>query len=259
MEYLVSNFTTVKKIYIDKVPAYVITPKTDEKKYKTIIFYHGWSSCAKNQIFRASIFANYGYQVILPEAQYHGERGSLDYDDLDITKRYLLEVIMHNIEEFPSIFEYVVKELNADEKNIIVAGHSMGAMTAGGLFTFKKSLKAGLIFNGCMDWKALVNELIKDEDEISYERMRINDFMLQMNPMIHLEDIKDRALLLFNGENDDVVNPLPQENFYKKAVCEYENKEIICFEKFEKTYHQLTTQMLEEAIIFLKEKVEVID
>ncbi|SHH10506.1 hypothetical protein SAMN02745245_00553 [Anaerosphaera aminiphila DSM 21120] len=256
MEYLKSDFTDIEKIYIGDVPAYVVTPKLNLEKYKTIIFYHGWSSCAKNQIFRANIFAGYGYQVVLPEARFHGERGTLDYESEEVSKENMMKVIMHNIEEFPSIYKYVIENLNVDEKNIAVAGHSMGAITAGGLFTFKKDLKTALLFNGTMNWKDVVDTLIEGEDEISYERMRINDFMIQMNPQIHLENIENRALGLFNGAEDETVPPISQENFYNEVVERYENKDIIVFEKFENTRHQLTTQMLENAIVFLKEKAD---
>ena len=253
MDYLVTEYADIKKVLIeDKTPAYVITPKNIEGKLKTIIFYHGWSSAAKNQIFRANILASYGYQVVLPEATYHGERGNLDYNDIEVVKRYILETIMHNIEEAPSIFRYAEENLNADPENIAVSGHSMGAITAGGLFTFNKKLKAAMIFNGSLNWKKVVNALIEGEED-SYERMRINDFMLQMDPMKHIKDIKDRPIVMLNGKEDDVVHPAMQREFYEKAVEEYSDKEKIMFKEFDLTKHQLTTQMLEEGICFLKE------
>ncbi|MGO1580439.1 MAG: alpha/beta hydrolase family protein [Peptoniphilaceae bacterium] len=255
MEYLKSDFAELRKINIGEVPAYVITPKNNLKEQKTIVFYHGWGSDAKSQIFRGNIFASYGYQVLIPEARFHGERGQLDYEDEEIAKRYMAQVIMHNIEEFPKIHKYIIEELSADPNNIAVGGHSMGAITSGGIFTFKTDLKTALIFNGTMDWKWLVDKSIEDEDEISYERMRINDFLLQMNPMDHLEDIKDRYLVLFNGEDDDVVDPSSMEKFYKEALKHYQDKSLINFEKFEDTFHQLTTQMLDKAIMFIKEKI----
>ncbi|RVU55524.1 prolyl oligopeptidase family serine peptidase [Anaerosphaera multitolerans] len=253
MEYLKSDFVEIKKEYAGEVPMYVVTPKLNVEKHKTIFFYHGWSSNALSQIFRANILASYGYQVILPEARFHGERGELDYDLEEVTRAHMMQVIMHNIEEFPSIYKYSVENLNVDEENVAVSGHSMGAITAGGLFTFKTSLKTAVLFNGTMNWEHIVDALMEGEDEISYERMRINEFMIQMNPQIHLEDLKDRALGLFNGAEDDVMPPISQEEFYEKAVEKYGDKELIKFEKFDRTYHQLTTQMLESSIIFLKE------
>ena len=98
MEYLKMNYSDIKKIKIGDVPAIIIEPR--EKTNKTIVFYHGWGSSKERQIFRGNIFASYGYRVILPEARYHGERNkiNLDHEDKDMEAKYILKVIMHNIE-----------------------------------------------------------------------------------------------------------------------------------------------------------------
>lgn len=254
MEFLKSNYTDISLIDVERVPIYVVRPKGDFKTYKTIVFYHGWGSNAKNQIFRANILASYGYQVILPEARYHGERGKLDYDDVSVLRNRICEVIMHNIEEFPKIYRYMVQNLGVDEENIAVGGHSMGAITASGLFTFKQSLKVAMLFNGVCDWKWLVDAITKGD--VSYESMRINEFMLQMNPKEHLENLVDREMILYNGEDDDVISPIAQESFYEAAKVVYSEKEKLRFTKWEATSHQLTTQMLESAIIALKEEIK---
>lgn len=252
MDYLVSEFTDIEKVLInDKTPAYIVTPKDKENVKDTIIFYHGWSSSARNQIFRANIFASYGYRVVLPEATFHGERGNLDYLNMEIVKRYIFEAIMHNIEEAPAVFKYVKEEFKTADENIIVSGHSMGAITAGGLFSFNKKLKAALLFNGSCNWAWMVNKL-KEGEEDSYERMRINDFMLQMDPMTHIENIENRPLAMLNGAEDNVVDPMAQEEFYNLAVNEYNNKNLILFKKYDHTTHQLTTHMLEDGIRFIK-------
>lgn len=253
MEFLKSEFIDVNLENVEGIPIYVVSPKIKCDKYKTIIFYHGWGSSAKNQIFRANIFASYGYQVILPEARYHGQRGNLDYDDKDILKAKLNEIIMHNIEEFPTIYRYIVNELKADEENIAVGGHSMGAMTSAGLFTFKKSLKVAMLFNGVSDWKWLVD--LSNDEKQSYETMRINEFMLQMNPKEHLENLVDRELIIYNGAEDKSVNPEVQEEFYNLARKAYTDESKIRFIKWEATGHQLTTQMLDRAIMSLKEEI----
>lgn len=255
MDFLRSDFININLIEIDDVPVYVVRPKGDFEKYKTIIFYHGWGSSAQNQIFRANILASYGYQVILPEARYHGTRGELDYEDKDVFRNRICEVIMHNIEEFPKIHKYVVENLDTDDEHIAVGGHSMGAITASGLFTFKQSLKVAMLFNGVCDWKWIVDE-ITASGEVSYEMMRINEFMLQMNPKEHLSNLVDREMIMYNGEEDDIISPKAQENFYKEAKEYYLEKDRIRFTKWEATAHQLTTQMLEKAIMTLKEEIK---
>lgn len=254
MEYLKSEYVDIKKQSINEIPLYVLSPKGCKEKYKTIIFYHGWGSSAKNQIFRANILASYGYQVVLPEARYHGERGTLDYEEAETVRAKMCQTIMHNIEEFPTLYKYVTDELKADEQNIVVSGHSMGAITASGLFTFKQSLKAAVLFNGACDWEWIVDS-INSTGEVTYEMMRINEFMLQMNPKEHLENLSDRYLIMYNGEEDKTIDPKVQEKFYELAKDSYKDKSKIKFEKWEATSHQITTQMLEKAIITLKEEL----
>lgn len=253
MEYLKTNYSDIKKVMIGKVPAVIIEPK--ESTNKTLVFYHGWGSDKERQIFRGNIFASYGYRVVLPEARHHGERNveKLDHEDKDVEGKYILKVIMHNIEEAPSIFNYI--EENYPGSEIAVGGHSMGAITAGGLYAFKKDLKMAFIFNGINNWKELVrgvNEL-KGQDKIDEREFRINEFFLDMNPMDSPEAFKDRPLVLFNGRNDDVINPAGQESFAKEVEKVYEDKKLLNFKLFDMTYHQITTQMLEEAIKFSKE------
>ena len=160
---------------------------------------------------------------------------------------------MHNIEEAPSIFNYI--EENYPGNEIAVGGHSMGAITAGGLYAFKKDLKMAFIFNGINNWKELVrgvNEL-KNQDKIDEREFRINEFFLDMNPMDSPEAFNDRPLVLYNGEDDDVIDPSGQESFVKEVEKVYEDKKLLDFKLFEMTGHQVTTQMLEEAIKFSKE------
>ncbi|MHC5099422.1 phospholipase, partial [Peptoniphilus genitalis] len=115
MEYLKTNCSDIKEVMIGKVPAIIIEPK--EETNKTLVFYHGWGSDNERQIFRGNIFASYGYRVVLPEARYHGERNEekLDHGDKEVEGKYILKVIMHNIEEAPSIFNYIEENYTGSE------------------------------------------------------------------------------------------------------------------------------------------------
>ena len=249
---LKSEFLEYIDTKVGEIPTWVIRPKEKNDKYKTIIFYHGWGSCRNNQVFRAAIFASYGYQVILPEARYHGERGSLDYEKDEVKRDYFLRVLMHNIEESVSIYKAAIEEFNADEKNIYVSGHSLGAITAGSIYTFNKKIKAALLFNGSMNWQKIVEDIKSLEDEKDWTLDRRYEFSLQMDPMIHIEDMENRPLFMIHGEEDDVVNPEYDREFYKVAKDSFDEGRII-FETFEKTTHQITTHMLERGINLLKE------
>ncbi|WP_138160278.1 alpha/beta hydrolase family protein [Peptoniphilus catoniae] len=255
MDYLMSEYATIKDVKVGENPLYVVTPRDKKENQKAIIFYHGWASNAFNQILRANIFAAYGYQVILPEGLYHGRRGRLDYDSNEVLKEYMPRVIMKHIEEFPMIHDYVVNELGIAEENIGVGGHSMGAFTAGGLFTFKKSLAVGLLYNGIMDWSWLVDELSEGDDEIPYERQRAFEFLLQMSPSKHKEDIVDRPIILCNGDEDHLVDPDSMKDFYNDIVKDYKNKDLIRYKRYEATSHQMTTFMIFDSLMFMRNEL----
>ncbi|MBU5668269.1 alpha/beta hydrolase [Peptoniphilus sp. MSJ-1] len=254
MEYLEIKGAEIKKVEIAGNPALIVEPKTDEV-VNTIVFYHGWGSCKENQIFRANIFASYGYRVILPDAQFHGERiqEEIDYEDEKVSANLLLRVIMHSIEESPSIFNYIKENYPGSE--IAVAGHSMGAITAGGLYGFKKDLKMAFIYNGINNWEAMVKWLnnIRDEKSTKYEVFRVDEFFLDMDPMNAGYLFKDRPMVLYNGAEDKVIDPEGQHSFVEKISCEYEKQELLEFKKFEDVPHQISTDMLEESIKFAKE------
>ncbi len=252
MEYLKSEFTNIEKDYIGETPIIRVTPKIERELHKTIIFYHGWGSNMTNQVFRGNILASYGYQVILPEAVHHGERGELDYEDMDVVYRYMPETLIGNIKEAPSILKGVVEKYGADPDSIVVGGHSLGAITAGALFTFSKNLHGLIMFNGVLDWNWFLKEITPPQG-LTYEEERMHEFLYQINPMNYPENFGDRNMILFNGKEDEQISPEAQENFYKLVLPHFTNEKLINFEKFDRTHHQLTTQMLEKAIMHMKE------
>lgn len=248
---LKSKFFETREIIIKRTPATLITPKTGEEKHKTIVFYHGWSSSKENQFFRGSIFALYGFQVLLPQSNYHGSRNTkgIDYEDPATEREYLPRTIMDNIIEAPEILRELVEIYNADPENIYVSGHSMGAMTAGCLFTFSNIFKGALVFNGTLNLSSMIDEY--KEEPLREEVERIYEFLHQVDPIGNIEKLKDRKLIMLNGAEDDQVNPDWQREFYEKAREVYKDKSKIIFKTFPGTPHVLTTNMMEEGIKLL--------
>ena len=74
-----------------------------------------------------------------------------------------------------------------------------------------------------------------------------------MDPMESPEVFKDRRIVLYNGKDDDVIDPSGQESFAKEIEKVYEDKKLLDFQIFEMTAHQVTTQMIESSIKFSKE------
>ncbi|MFR9281796.1 MAG: serine aminopeptidase domain-containing protein [Peptoniphilus lacrimalis] len=253
MEYLINNYCKMNKINICDINLFVLEPKKENFKIKNLIFYHGWSSSAENQLFRANIFASFGYRVFLPDAIFHGQRGHIDYDDKNTGAKYFVRAISQNIRESSQIISYI-KE-NFKEKEIGVSGHSMGAISSGGIYAVNKDLNMAMIFNGIIDYDYIVDRAKKSivSENEDKEFTEACDFLIKVNPIANMDKLKNRPLILFNGNEDNVINPDIEENAFKKLYKIYDNKELIKFKRFELTTHQLTTPMLEESIKIFKD------
>lgn len=249
---LLSENVSLYKIQVGDVPALVVRPDDESEKYPTIIWYHGWESDKDSQVFRANILASYGYQVILPDGKHHGERGVLDYEDDHILRKYLLETVLESIDEFSCLYNYIIKNNEVDKDRIALAGHSMGAITAGGIFAHYDEIKTAALFNGTLNWQWLVDN-ITDYDEQKYEEnKKIYKMILELSPMGHIERVANRPLIMLNGEGDTNISPVSQKIFYNFACEKYDDKELIVYNEYPDTNHVITTNMMEDAIKFIK-------
>ena len=153
------DHTLERKIYIGNIPVIRFVPKEKkEDKYKTIVFYHGWSSNKESQRLRAYILASLGYQVIVPDAINHGERGTVDYLDPSVGVDKFWPTVIENIREFDKIKRYIVNFLNGDIEKITVTGNSMGGITAAGILANDNDIKTGVVLNGSCNW-TMTNEI----------------------------------------------------------------------------------------------------
>ncbi|WBW50133.1 alpha/beta hydrolase-fold protein [Peptoniphilus equinus] len=240
---ITNSFVDITEHRLDTMVFSVVEPSHGVEPKGTIFFYHGWGSDHEKQYFRGTIFATYGYRVILPCARDHGKRGTMDYDDDEVMRRHLPRIIMHNIEEFPSLLRYCEANFGVRAERTVISGHSMGALTASALFTFKEDLFAATLFNGLCDWTDVIEAMADD-----YESQRMAEFLAAVNPVKNKEKLVDRYLFMHNGAEDPVISAKAQQAFYDMMVEDYTKKERITCTLWDDTTHQLTTQMLETAL-----------
>lgn len=245
--YLRSDYIVEDRIKIGAIPAILFRPRDKEGPLPTIIFYHGWSSSKESQRIRGFILASLGYQVLLPDAIYHGERNPLgDYGFNNATKSFW-KVILRNMEEFPIIREEIIKRYDGDPERIGVTGHSMGGFTAAGIFTHNPDLKALVVLNGSCSWENF-NEGFEDLVERDEEVKELERKVKSLDPIKHIKYLKDRPILLLHGEGDTLVPIKGQRLFYEKAEPVYDKKDRISFIKYPNLNHFVTTNMMEDTI-----------
>ena len=251
MTYLIENKNVIEeKINIKGIPCLRIKPRLAEGKLATIIFYHGWGSNKEGQRFRGFILASLGYQVIIPDALYHGERNSIDIHNEDNKGEEFWETILKNMEESKDIIDRSIEIYDMDPDNIGVMGHSMGGFTSTGILTHDKRIKTAVILNGSFNWQ-LSNKIFLqrlDVDLVVPEEEKIS----QNDPMNHFDKIINRSILMLNGASDKLVDVGPQTIFYDKIKDKYKDKSKIKLIKYNHVGHFVTTNMMEDAARWLE-------
>ncbi len=248
-DYLRNSNIVEEKICIGRIPAILLRPKELKGTYPTIIFYHGWSSKKELQRIRGLILSTVGYQVLIPDAIYHGERNPIDYSTS--YEKYFWKIILNNLEESGVIIDELISKYNADPNRIGVIGNSMGGFTAAGIFTHNPRVKALVVLNGSCAWRNS-NEVFKSflELELDEDLKEIEDKVNQIDPMNNLELLKDRPILMLHGNSDSVVSIESQRIFFKSIEPLYQDKNRIKLVEYNNLNHFVTTNMMEESIIW---------
>jgi fermentation-respiration switch protein FrsA (DUF1100 family) len=168
-----------------------------DKPLPCIIFYHGFTSSKLVYSYFAVALAEAGFRVIMPDAPEHGAR--YDGDDRGRMQRFW-PILLQNFAEFPALREAVIGQGWVEGDRLAVAGASMGGMTALGIMTHHPELKSVACLMGSSYFTKLSQSLFPSP-AVSAERLAEWDVTQQ------LSTLANRPLLLWHGEEDDVVPP----------------------------------------------------
>lgn len=234
-----------ERIQIGEIPAMQIYG--DDAPKGVVVFYHGWTSKKEFQGMRGRIFAAYGYDVLVPEAINHGERGVIDYDEPAAYVDFW-QTIFQNVAEAPQIIAYAQKW--RPNKPLAVTGHSMGGFSTMGIMTRYKEFKTAVAMNGSGWWdeseRRFRAALKLDKPEVAacmWEKIR------ELDPYTHVDQLSGRSLLALNGGADPTVDNAAQTMYMEKLAAHQDVKSR--FVTFPGLGHFVTTQMMGEAVDWL--------
>lgn len=215
---------TYKRIILQGIPALLFEP-LDELPKGRVIHYHGWGSRKENHSLMASALAASGFEVLVPDALCHGERGSIASEGYE----GLPEVILANLKEFPLLASF------GKGAPLFLSGHSMGSMSAGVIFHQYPLVKAAAILNGYLSFKSLAGQIPRA--------------LLDVDPTDFLEGIGERHLLILHGEGDSSVDIQVQRDYVKKAREAFLPGHLV-MEEYPRLDHWITLSMLERTLKF---------
>lgn len=162
-----------------------------------IVFYHGFTSSKLVYSYFAVALAEAGFRVIMPDAAEHGAR--YRGDEQGRMQRFW-PILMNNFIEFPALQEAIRDRGWLADDRLAVAGASMGGMTALGIMTHHPELKSVACLMGSGYFSSLSQALFPSP---SFEAEQLVAWDVSQQ----LATLASRPLLLWHGDEDDVVPP----------------------------------------------------
>ncbi|MGE8205200.1 prolyl oligopeptidase family serine peptidase [Heyndrickxia sp. NPDC080065] len=236
---------------VQSIPVlHVVKENLKGTKTPFIMFVHGFESAKEHNLHYAYLLAEKGFRVVLPEANYHGEREE-NLSQSDRMFRFW-NVIIQTIHELNIIKNHFVESEQVDDKNIGVVGTSMGGIVTLGALTQYDWIKAAISLMGSPHYadfaKAQINHFRSTgvnipftDDELEAQYKDLEPYDLSKNA----HKLKNRPLMFWHGKRDQMVPYEPTFNFYKKLKNMYtDNPDKLFFLTDEKAGHKVSREGL---------------
>lgn len=212
-----------------------------------VIFYHGFTSSKLVYSYFAVALAQAGFRVVMPDAPDHGARFT---GDEQARLGQFWPILHGNLTEFAALRDGLYQAgLVADER-LAVAGASMGGMTALGIMARHPEVKCVASLMGSGYFTSLAPTLFPPQPSASFAEM--------VSPLVdweittRLPRLADRPLLLWHGEEDDVVPAA--ETFRLQQALRHEglDKNLTCLWEAG-VKHRITPTALDATVAFFRQ------
>ncbi|PDO86560.1 esterase [Kosakonia sacchari] len=209
-----------------------------------VVFYHGFTSSKLVYSYFAVALAQAGFRMVMPDAPDHGARFS---GDVERRLHRFWQILRGNIEEFAALRDALERLELIDNRRLAIGGASMGGMTALGIMTQHPEVRcvASLMGSGYFTTLArtLFPPLVVTTPDQQCEFDAIIDPLSQWDVSTQLARIADRPLLLWHGEQDDVV-PAAESFRLQQALQEQGLDTNLTYQWEAGVTHRITPQAL---------------
>lgn len=209
-----------------------------------VVFYHGFTSSSLVYSYFAVALARAGFRVVMPDAADHGERFSGDAQGRLLRFWHILQ---QSVDEFTSLRDALFTQGLVAEGRLAVAGASMGGMTALGIMARHPEVRCAASLMGSGYYSDLSHRLFPPSAQ---EHKAILARLADDEPSRQLARLADRPLLLWHGEDDDVV---PAEESFRLQMALQQaglDANLTC-EWLAGVRHRITPEALSCAVDFI--------
>ncbi|MDN7245337.1 GNAT family N-acetyltransferase [Planococcus shenhongbingii] len=234
----------MKKVNKGRFAYYIAEPAAGKGTGLTVIFYHGWGTCAKNYLDLAGKIAEEGYVAIVPELVYHDTRHPVENPFRQETvQEYFWKTIFESIDEF----EEFMQELGILASKTIVAGNSMGGFIAAGIMARHKQLGGLASINGSGSF-LLMERVFRKRDRRPGIALEAERLWKKYDPLE--QQIPTAPVLLLHGKADQTI-PVEGQMHYYQYLTEKNGFQNVQFKLYEGVNHQFTDAMAADFLAWL--------
>jgi len=249
----------IEEITIEEVPCLVMTSKENkDKQLPLFVYYHGFESAREHNLPIGYMLAQAGFRVVLPDALHHGVREK----GIDSVERRIAfwDIVVKNIKEMKTIHDYYEIHGLILDKQVFVAGTSMGGITtAGGLAEYDFIKVAGLMMGTAYltEYADLLGKrVVQETNKVTYEDVAEALNMLEPFDLSkQLKKLNGRPLFIWHGEKDAIIPFTNAEKFYEAAYPLYEDKNKIKLSANPNSGHAVNRAAMIEATNWFKKLI----
>lgn len=216
----------------------------------TIIFYHGFTSSKLVYSYFAVALAQAGFRVVMPDAAEHGARFNGDAQGRMLR---FWQILHQNMTEFAGLRDALREENLIADQRLGVGGASMGGMTALGIMTHHPEVNCVASLMGSGYYTTLAPALFPPSLALTPERQRQLDAVIaplaEWDVTHQLAKLADRPLLLWHGEEDDVV-PAQQSFRLQRALQQHQLDALLTYQWEPGVKHRITPTALDATVAF---------
>lgn len=238
----------IEKKHIKGIPLLeVVKKELSHHPLPLVFFFHGFTSVKEVNLHYAYFLAQKNIRVVLPEADYHGER-SRNVGMLEMSVHFW-DIVLQNITELGELKEEYERAGRIDSDNIGVAGTSMGGVTTLGALTQYDWITAGVSLMGNPAYERFARFLV-DQVKARGEQLPLSDEQLEeayaklvpYDLSRQPEKLNNRPFLFWHGKKDPVVPYEDAYRLYQEVKGHYSDPEKIQFILDEHAEHKVSKE-----------------
>lgn len=248
---LISSKLTAKSI-----PTLILRPENGNP-LPVLIFLHGFSTSKEKIIRYALRIAAEGYAVIIPDLPHHGERSERPFGEEYNLRKKTAEALCNRLHiaveagaELNLILNAVTSDAEFDSNRCALAGISMGGTVALIHAAGDPRIKAVLPFVSVQHFEGMAKAAGSDP-----LALKTDTAILKFDPVIAITVKPSAAILLQTGAADREVPKECGRALDAVLSALYHNNGNYRFIEHAGAGHEVTEEMLTEAIRWLKEKM----